>query len=352
MLNLKDINRARTALAQKRDIISIKHRLLPTSKALTIHSFKFEYVIGKGGFGRVWRVTLKRNKQPFAMKEMLKLRVITKRSVQSVLNERSLLAVISHTFIVNMQYAFRDKDNLYLAMDLKRGGDLRFHLFKNKVFSEEETRFMVACLISGLEYLHVNAIIHRDIKPENLVLDEYGYVHITDFGVARKLSSDNSKDSSGTPGYMAPEVILNQSHGIAVDYFAVGVIAYEFLTGFRPYCGRNRQEIRDHMLSKQARMRKVKGISSDAVDFVNRLLLRKANKRLGSNGPHQLKAHPWFKDFPWKDLSEKKMKAPYVPTVDCNSNLRPCGEWKDELDTSINLDMYQRLFDQYQFPNN
>src|SRR5690606_33221553 len=89
------------------------------------------------------------------------------------------------SFIVNMQYAFQDYENLYLVMDLLTGGDLRYHVSKHKRFSEEQTKFFVCCILLGLEYLHVNNILHRDIKPENLVLDDKGYVRITDFGIAK-----------------------------------------------------------------------------------------------------------------------------------------------------------------------
>lgn len=119
------------------------------------------------------------------MKEMSKARVVSKKSVHSVMNERKLLANLRHPFLVNMHFAFQNNQNLYLIMDLMSGGDLRFHLGVQKVFTEEQTRFFVACIIIGLEYLHHNSIIHRDIKPENLVLDINGYLHITDLGIAR-----------------------------------------------------------------------------------------------------------------------------------------------------------------------
>ena len=145
-----------------------------------------------------------------------------------------------------MNYAFQDYDNLYLVMDILNGGDLRYHICKNKKFSEEQTsnnylyliliynflEFFVACIILGLEYIHVNNILHRDIKPENLVLDDRGYVRITDFGIAKIYQKENSSETSGTPGYMAPEVMCAQNHTIAVDYFALGVLCFEFMFGF------------------------------------------------------------------------------------------------------------------------
>lgn len=106
-----------------------------------------------------------------------------------------------------MEYAFQDRDNLYLVMDLQMGGDLRYRLSRHKRFSEEKTRFFIACIIEALEYIHNKSIIHRDIKPENLVFDSNGYLKITDFGISRIWNPDNAKETSGTPGYMAPEVM-------------------------------------------------------------------------------------------------------------------------------------------------
>lgn len=111
------------------------------------------------------------------------------------------------------------------------GGDLRYHICQKRKFTEEESKFILACLINALEYLHSNGVLHRDIKPENLVFDSRGYLRLTDLGVARVWKPENSQDTSGTPGYMAPEVMCRQNHGVAVDYYALGVMAYEFMFG-------------------------------------------------------------------------------------------------------------------------
>ena len=161
-----------------------------------------------------------------------------------------------------MQYAFQDRENLYLVMDLLTGGDLRYHIARHRKFTEEQTKFFIACILVALEYIHGKSILHRDIKPENLVFDDKGYLRVTDFGIARIWNPENSKETSGTPGYMAPEVMCRQSHGVAVDYFAVGIIGYECMMGRvsycselnifqRPYIGKTRKEIRDHILAKQ-----------------------------------------------------------------------------------------------------
>ena len=189
-------------------------------------------------------------------------------------------------------------------------------------------------MILCLEYLHQNAILHRDIKPENLVFDEHGYLRITDLGIARVWNPENAKDTSGTPGYMAPEVMCRQNHGVAVDYFAMGVIAYECMFGKRPYQGRDRKEIRDHILSKQVQIKKhdiPPNWSIQAADFINKLIQRKPTSRLGLNGPKDVKEHSWFKDYDWDALYNKKFKAPFVPpcTEDNFDAKYTNSEWKD-----------------------
>ncbi|CAD8119862.1 unnamed protein product [Paramecium sonneborni] len=304
-----------------REVISPK---ISEVKQIVKGTFTFEYVIGIGGFGKVWKV--KRVAQQYAMKEMSKALVITKKSVHSVMNERMLLSQLKHTFLINMYYAFQDRENLYLVMDYMCGGDLRFHIGRMRRFNEEQTKFFVASIFIGLDYLHTNNIIHRDIKPENLVLDEKGFVHITDLGIARIMKPENSNDTSGTPGYMgkqinlvsqlAPEVMCRQNHTFAVDYYALGVIAYEFMLGRRPYVGRSRQEIRDQILARQVQIRASEipaNWSVEAIDFVNRLLQRKPASRLGFNGSYEIKLHPWFKNFPWSKLQNRELSAPFIP---------------------------------------
>lgn len=143
---------------------------------------------------------------------MYRPRIITKKSIESVLNERELLAELKHPFLVNMVYAFQDRLNLYLVMDYMPGGDLRFQLGRCERFPENVVKFFVCCILLSLQYLHGNNIIHRDLKPENIIFDGKGYLRLTDMGVARLYTPDNYRDTSGTPGYMAPEVINRENH--------------------------------------------------------------------------------------------------------------------------------------------
>ena len=284
---------------------------------LNRNMFEFITVIGKGGFGKVWKVQYKKTKEYFALKEMSKRKILDKKSEKSINSERKFLSLLNHPFIVNMHYAFQDNDNLYLVMDVLSGGDLRYHCSRYRTFSEEQTRFFIACITYSLEYIHANNVIHRDIKPENLVLDDKGYVRITDFGIAKYNTPDNSSETSGTPGYMSPEVMNAENHSFPADFFAIGVIGYEFLMGYRPYNGKNRKEIKEKIFSEKVEItpeQKQKGWSEDVVDFINKLLERNKDLRLGcKNGVQELKEHEWLKYYPWEELEQKILPAPFIP---------------------------------------
>ena len=308
---MKDISSLTKALVQK-ERNKGENIQIPTR-----NNFKFLYVIGKGGFGRVWKVQSKKTKEIFALKEMSKLKIIDKKSEKSINSERLFLTKLHHPFIINMHFAFQDSDNLYLVMDMLSGGDLRYHITKYKRFSEEQTRFFIANMIHALRYIHDNNVIHRDIKPENLVMDDKGYIRVTDFGIAKENNGNNSSESSGTPGYMAPEIIRGRNHSFAVDFFAVGIIGYEFMLGRRPYNGNDRKQIKDQMLNKAAFISPehiAQGWSQDSADFINQLLQRKESRRLGfKKGALELINHPWLKFYPWSALEEKRLAAPFIP---------------------------------------
>lgn len=318
-------------------------------------NFTFHCVIGKGGFGKVWKTTCQATKEHLAMKEMNKRKIVAKRSVQSVLNERKLLSMLKHPFIVNMHYAYQDKENLYLGLDLLLGGDLRYQLSRNRRFTEEQSKFFVICLLLALEYIHLHGVIHRDIKPENLVLDRCGYLRVTDFGISRVWQPNNAAETSGTPGYMAPEVICRMNHTMAADYFAVGVIVYELMMGRRPYAGKTRKEIRDAIISKQVQLRDRQvppGWSTEAASFANRLLVRKPRRRMGYNGPHELKNHAWLAGVNWKDYSERRVTPPFVPlAVDNFDSWSVLDEWKDSLD-NMGSGSVNEYFTGYMFDKN
>ena len=295
------------------------------------------------------------------MKEMNKAKIIDKKSDRSVKSERDLLSKLNHPFLINMHYSFQDSDNLYLLMDLLTGGDLRYHICKKRYFTEDQTKFFLSCILLGLEYCHFYKIIHRDIKPENLVLDSRGYVHITDFGIAKIQQNNNHRETSGTPGYMSPEVLCGQNHTIAVDYFALGVMGYEFMLGIRPYLGKSRKEIKEKVMAKQIIIHKneiKEGWSLEAADCINKLLQRKPGKRLGANGANDVKKHIWFKNYPWSDLYNKKLISPFVPPNEDNFDYKYCNnvekqglKTKERYAEIIISDNYKTMFNNYLYFN-
>ena len=262
---------------------------------------------------------------------MSKLKIIDKKSIKSIKSELELLSNMESPYIVNMHYAFQDKENLYLVMDYLSGGDLRFHISRHKKFSEEQTRFFICGIILSLEYIHSNNIIHRDIKPENLVLEENGYLRVTDFGIAKKnehrIAVPSRVETSGTPGYMSPEVMKSLNHSFCADFFAVGVMGYEFMKGERPYNGKNRKEIKEQILKEQVEIKFEElneNWSRESADFINKLLIREPENRLGYKNINELKEHPWLKYYPWSLIKDKKLPSPFIPENKDNFDKRYC----------------------------
>ena len=338
---------------------------------VSLNIFHLDYPIGRGGFGKVWKVKCKLNNKYYAMKIMSKLKIIKKNSVKNINNEKKFLSILHNPFLVNMICSFQDNDNLYLVMDLLLGGDMRYHINKRAIYNrkkdENQLKFIAGCVLIGLNYIHENQIIHKDIKPENLVYDSKGYIHITDFGISKIFHPDNGKENSGTPGYMAPEVLFNKDHTYCVDYFSLGVILYELLMGKRPYHGHNKKDLRKDIVSRQARIKEdnipdgfVKSETFlDCANFINSLLERKKEKRLGFNGFEEVKNHPWLIDFNWDDLINKRMNPFFIPPLgDNNYDKKYCNEpdkigdeTQNEYETIKNKVDYDKYFQNYSCNN-
>ena len=320
-----------------------------SDKKLSRNDFNFLNIIGRGGFSKVWKVQLKKTKEYFALKEMSKVKIIDKHSEQSIKNEREILSKLKNDFIINIYFAFQDFSNLYLIMDYLKGGDLRYHISNNNYFTETQTKFFISNIILGLKYIHSKNIIHRDLKPENLILDSKGYIRITDFGISKENEEDNSNETSGTPGYMAPEVLFIQNHSFISDFFALGIIGFELCFGYRPYIGRSRKEIKDVILCKQAKINFCDlpcNYSKDFASFINGLIIRKPNLRLGfKNGFVDLFNHPWLKNVNWNLIKEKKIKAPFIPDL----NVENYDKEYCEMSEKIGNDTLERY---YEYMNN
>lgn len=272
------------------------------------------------------------------------------------MNENMILRDLSSPFIINMKSAFQDRENLYLVMPSLKGGDLRYHIIKNRTFNEKTVKFFVACIILSLKHVHSKNIIHRDIKPENLVLDETGYLHLTDFGIAKHWRPENHQDTSGTPSYMAPEVLCRRNHSYSVDFYALGVIMYECIVGKRPYLGKSRKEIKEQVLAKQAAIKPSDVYSNwsfEAIIFCNKLIQRKRSRRLGENSVTELMNHPWFNEFDWRALERKRMRAPFVPTSGDNYDKKNVNKIDDFFEVKdlelLKKNSIQYLFNGYEY---
>ena len=161
-----------------------------------------------------------------------------------------MLERIDFPLIVNLRYAFQDDDTLFMALDLMLGGDLRFLLDRMGSLSELQVRFYVAQIGLSLNYMHRRRIAHRDIKPENILLDDRGHVHLTDFNVAVVLSDKKPLkwSTAGTLAYMAPEILSKQGYATSVDWWSLGIVAYELLFGKRPFKGKSTEQTTDAIL--------------------------------------------------------------------------------------------------------
>ena len=286
----------------------------------------------------------KQNHKIFAMKEISKVKAFLKKSINSIRMEKTILKNLHHNFIVNLYFSFQDKDNLYLILDYYPGGDLRFYLEQNIQFTENQIKFFIANIILSLKYLRLNNILHRDIKPENFVFDKKGYLNLTDFGISKKVKNNQLiKDSSGTLGYLAPEVLLKENQTYCTDYFSLGIIIYELIFLQRPFEGRTKQELADNIIYKDINLTKEQlpnnYINSESsnylVDFINKLLKRKKERRLGNKDINQIISHPWLKGIEWENMEAKMLldeNIPFKPSSGDNFNFLKVNNHINEKD--------------------
>ena len=297
---------------------------------VTQDCFEKVNIIGIGTFSEVWHVIDKKYKKEFAMKLILKSKIIDKKFIKGIIKERNLLSKLNHSFLVNMHFSFQDNQYLYIILDLMKGGDLRYYyklsnsddIHNNKKFTEKECHFMVSNLILALEYIHKNNIVHCDIKPENIVINKNGYFCLTDFGISINLKNEekNKKNNyiEGSLGYMAPEIMFQEKISFGVDYFSLGVVCYEMMLGKLPYFATGIEEIKKLILANQVTIKKFDipvGWSKEAADFINKLIQRKPYKRLGYNNYEEIKNHIWLNNVDWKKIYLHEVKSPFVPDL-------------------------------------
>jgi len=257
----------------------------------------------------------------FAMKILRKTHLLKKGQIERTRTERKVLSIVDHTFIMKLHFAFQTEDRLYLVLDYCAGGELFFHLSRHKRFSESWTRFYAAELLLALAHLHSKGIIYRDLKPENILLDSRGHVKLGDFGLAKAHIShpyQGAKSRVGTPEYMAPEVIQLKGHGFTVDYWGLGMVTYEMMTGLPPWYTEDRQKIFKRLLRAPLTFPSNGKFSPQVMSFIASLLERDPRRRLGVRGPQSVKCHNFFRRLDFKGLEERRIDAPILP----------CEGWK------------------------
>jgi len=312
-----------------------------SSRGLNVHDFELVMTLGTGTFARVWLVRLANPAEEdrdkgYALKVLRKVDVIKLKQVDHVNHERSVLAdVAGHPFITTLITTFSDHESLYMLLDYCPGGEVFSYLRKAKRFDENTSRFYAAEIVLILEFLHEReGVAYRDLKPENLLLDADGHIKLVDFGFAKRLGNRETYTLCGTPEYLAPEVIQSKGHTTAVDWWALGILIYEFLTGYPPFWDQNPIEIYKKIVSKEVRFPAEPVISPEAQDLIRSFCVVDRSKRLGniSGGAQRVKDHPFFRGVNWEDVYYRKEKGPIIPPIRYPGDAQCFDIYPDEKD--------------------
>uniref|UniRef100_A0A0K8ULB5 cGMP-dependent protein kinase n=1 Tax=Bactrocera latifrons TaxID=174628 RepID=A0A0K8ULB5_BACLA len=275
--------------------------------------------LGVGGFGRVELVQINGdNSRSFALKQMKKSQIVETRQQQHIMSEKEIMGEANCQFIVKLFKTFKDRKYLYMLMESCLGGELWTILRDRCKFDDATTRFYTACVVEAFQYLHSRNIIYRDLKPENLLLDEKGYVKLVDFGFAKKLQSGRKTWTfCGTPEYVAPEVILNRGHDISADYWSLGVLMFELLTGTPPFTGSDPMRTYNIILKGIDAIEFPRDITRNASNLIKKLCRDNPAERLGyqRGGISEIQKHRWFDGFYWLGLQNRTLEPPIKPTV-------------------------------------
>lgn len=275
--------------------------------------------LGVGGFGRVELVQIAGDPtRSFALKQMKKSQIVETRQQQHIMSEKEIMGEANCDFIVKLFKTFKDRKYLYMLMESCLGGELWTILRDKGHFDDSTTRFYTACVVEAFDYLHSRNIIYRDLKPENLLLDVNGYVKLVDFGFAKKLQQGRKTWTfCGTPEYVAPEVILNRGHDISADYWSLGVLMFELLTGTPPFTGSDPMKTYNIILKGIDAIEFPRNITRNATALIKKLCRDNPTERLGyqKGGISEIQKHKWFDGFNWEGLINHTLIPPITPKV-------------------------------------
>lgn len=285
-----------------------------TSGKYCLTDFQILRTLGTGSFGRVHLVRSNHNGRFYALKVLKKQTIVKLKQVEHTNDERRMLSVVSHPFLIRMWGTFQDAEQVFMVMDYIEGGELFSLLRKSQRFPNPVAKFYAAEVCLALEYLHANEIIYRDLKPENILLDRNGHIKITDFGFA-KYVPDVTYTLCGTPDYIAPEVISTKPYNKSVDWWSFGIYIYEMLAGYTPFYDANAMKTYENILNAELKFPPF--FNADAQDLLSKLIERDLSKRLGNlqNGSEDVKNHPWFSEVVWEKLLSRNIETPYEPPI-------------------------------------
>ena len=284
--------------------------------------------LGCGAFGRVKMVTkaagaagkdkssISSEIKTYALKCQSKKAIVDSNLQDHVLNERKIICQLDHPFIIKCFGAFKDDHSIYFVLELLLGGELFTQLRHiGGHLDELGAKFYSAQVLLAFQHMHAKKIAYRDLKPENLVLDEHGYAKVVDFGLAKVVDNAKTWTLCGTPDYLAPEIILNEGHDKAVDYWALGVLIYEMVAGMPPFYAEDPMQVYEKILGAKIAM--PHAFSRNLSDLIRKLCKIYQSKRLGNGkgGTATIQKHKWFSNFDFKGLIQKELKAPIKPTV-------------------------------------
>ncbi|XP_069597013.1 microtubule-associated serine/threonine-protein kinase 3 isoform X3 [Ranitomeya imitator] len=308
----------------------------PTRKKPGENDFETIKLISNGAYGAVYLVRHKETRQRFAMKKINKQNLILRNQIQQVFVERDILTFAENPFVVSMFCSFETRRHLCMVLEYVEGGDCATLLKNMGPLPVDMSRMYFAETVLALEYLHNYGIVHRDLKPDNLLITSLGHIKLTDFGLSKiglmnmttnlyegHIEKDTreflDKQVCGTPEYIAPEVILRQGYGKPVDWWAMGIILYEFLVGCVPFFGDTPEELFGQVISDDIVWPGgEESLPVDAQDLITRLLRQNALERLGTGGAQEVKHHVFFRPLDWNGLL--RQKAEFVPQLEADDD--------------------------------